>query len=104
MEYFVWGLAMFFAASWTFGLIMRPDFRLKSTIVTIAYWWLIIGLAILASISVYHLFWLMPVALLVPMLLMQVELSRTLRVSVGGIFIKSLFIIGPAIGAVIYLA
>jgi hypothetical protein len=102
MAYVAWGLVIFFAASWTFGLIVRPDFRLKSTMVTLIYWWPTIGLIALSSISVYHLFWLMPLALIIPMVLMQAEIATKLRVNVGSIFVKSLFLMGPAVGALIY--
>lgn len=66
MSYIVWGLVLFFAGSWTFGFIIRPDFRLKSTMVTLIYWWTFIGLVFLLDLSVYHLLWLMPLALIIP--------------------------------------
>ena len=75
MSYIVWGLVLFFAGSWTFGLIVRPDFRLKPTVVTLIYWWGFIGLVFLSDISVYHLLWLMPLSLFIPAVLMQVEIS-----------------------------
>ncbi len=102
MSYIVWGLVLFFAGSWTFGLVVRPDFRLKSTIVTLIYWWAFIGLVFLSDLSVYHLLWLMPLALIIPGVLMQTEISTKLRANVGSIFIKSLFLIGPAVGALLY--
>ena len=102
MLYIVWGLVLFFAGSWTFGLVARPDFRLKSTIVTLIYWWGFIGLVFLSGLSVYHLLWLMPLALIIPGVLMQTEISTKLRANVGSIFIKSLFLIGPAVGALLY--
>ena len=102
MSYIVWGLVLFFAGSWTFGLIVRPDFRLKSTIVTLIYWWAFIALVFILGISVYHLLWLMLLALFIPMMLMQAEITTKLHANVGSIFIKSLFLIGPAIGALLY--
>ena len=102
MAYLAWAVVLFFAGSWTFGLIVRPDLRLKSTIVTLIYWWAAIGLVAFTSISVYHLLWLMPLALIVPLVLMHAEISTTLHANVSSIFFKSLFIIGPAVGALIY--
>ena len=102
MSYITWGLVLFFAGSWTIGLIVRPDFRIKSTIVTLIYWWAIIGLVFLSSISVFHLLWLMPLALVIPMILMQTEISTKLQANVASIFVKSLFLIGPAVGALLY--
>lgn len=104
MTYITWGVVLFFACSWTFGLIVRPDFRLKSTIVTLVYWWTTIGLVALSSTSVFHLLWLMPLALFVPMVIMHAEISTKFHASVGSIFVKSLFVIGPAVTALIYFS
>lgn len=104
MAYIAWALVLFFAGSWTFGFISRPDFRIKSTLVTLIYWWLAIVLVMVINISVYHLFWLMPLALIFPAVFMQAEISATSRSGLGSIFFKSLFIIGPAFGALIYFS
>jgi hypothetical protein len=38
--YVAWALALFFAASWAFGIIVRPDYSLKSTVATVIFWWI----------------------------------------------------------------
>jgi hypothetical protein len=88
--YITWGAALFFAVTWTAGLMLRPDFRLKSTIATITLWWLWIALAALRVISVFHLLWLMPLSLLVPTGVMVEEIGTKGKASVVSITLKSL--------------
>lgn len=95
MIYVLWAAVLFFAGSWTLGLLMNPRMRLKSTIVTVLYWWICIGFAATSQFSPWHLLWLMPLSLVVPMLFMMTG-------SVVAIFIASAIIIGPAIGALLY--
>jgi hypothetical protein len=98
MLYIAWGLILFFAGSWAFGLILRPDFRVKSTIAALIYWWIFIGLVILSDLNVYHLLWLMPLTLFTTMFVM----TTNLRAGVTSIFIKSLFLVGPLVSALFY--
>jgi hypothetical protein len=64
-RYFTYAAALFFAGSWTFGVLTRPEFRLKSTVSAIVYWWLFILAAFLGWYSPFHLWWLMPATLIV---------------------------------------
>ncbi|MDH0095300.1 hypothetical protein N7333_01755 [Pseudomonas sp. GD04158] len=104
MIYALWAVVFFFSASWTLGLIINPSMRVKSTIVTIIYWWISIGFALVSAFNPWHLLWLMPLALIAPMLFMQAEMASSFRTSVTSIFFKSLFVLGPALGALIYLS
>lgn len=104
MVYALWVVVFFFSASWTLGLVINPSMRIKSTIVTIVYWWSSIGFALASLFSPWHLLWVMPLALIVPTILMQVEMSSSFRTSVSSIFLKSLFIFAPVVGALIYLS
>ncbi len=54
VEYVLWGLSLFFAGSWTFGLLIRPSYRLKNTVVTVVYWWVAIALVYLGELSPLH--------------------------------------------------
>jgi hypothetical protein len=103
MEYIVYGIALFFAASWTFALSV-PRYRLKSNICAIAFWWLEIGLALTGAFSSLHLFWLMPVSFFVSMNSMLIDLGRRGRTSLSSIMLKSTIVIAPAIGALLYLS
>jgi hypothetical protein len=69
--YIVWIAALFFAGSWTFGLIYSPRDRIGSTIVTVILWWVAIALAASGVFSAWHLLWLFPASLLAPALLLS---------------------------------
>src|SRR5262245_3537688 len=103
-SYVVWGAAFFFAGSWTFGLAVRPDFRLKSTIASLIFWWLEIALAIFGLFSHFHLLWLMPLSILLPGAVMQTEIRTSLASSVPTIFLKSSLLIGPTIALLVYFS
>jgi hypothetical protein len=55
---------IFFAGAWTFGLLTRPEYRMKSTIAAVFYWWVFIVAAFFGAFSAFHLWWLMPLVLL----------------------------------------
>ena len=95
MIYALWAIVLFFVGSWTLGLLLNPKMRMRSTVVTVVYWWISIGLATTSSFSPWHLLWLMPVSLVVPMLFM-------FSGSTIATFLASGLILGPAIGAVVY--
>ena len=99
----LWAIALFFAASWTFGLIVRPDYRLKNTVVTVAYWWLEISIVYFAGLHPAHLLWLMPLALIVPKVVMT-NLLLTAQNTVGTIFMLSGVVIGPALALLLYFS
>lgn len=69
-EYATWAVALFFAATWTFGLVMSPRNRNGSNILTVMLWWVAIALAFAGSFSVFHLLWVFPVSLILPALLL----------------------------------
>lgn len=66
LEYLAVGAAIFFAASWTFGLAVSPRNRIGSTIVTVIVWWVALTAWFFGDFSSLHLLWVFPVALLVP--------------------------------------
>ena len=101
MIYVVWAAALFFAVSWTIGVAIRPDFRLKPTIVTLCLWWASISLAAF-SYSPWHLLWLMPIAVFIPAAIMQSMLASAGRVKLLGLFITSLIWFVPIFGALLY--
>jgi len=104
LTYVAWGAAFFFAGSWTFGLLVRPDYRLKSTVASLLLWWLEIGLALLGFYSPLHLFWLMPISLFLPNAYMQAEIRSRLESHLSTILLKSSVIIGPVLGLLIYFS
>lgn len=104
MIYVVWIAAFFFAGSWTFGVILNPGMRLKSTLVTIAYWWISIVMALISLFSAWNLLWLMPLAVLVPMLAMHAEISSSLRTYTSTIFMKTGLLFIPLLAALTYFS
>lgn len=80
IEGVVWALAVFFAATWTLGLLAQPRFRVASTVAGVACWWGYMGVAALGWLNPLHLAWLMPGVMLVSQVLMQAELQASLQV------------------------
>lgn len=96
-RYIVWALAAFFAFGWTLGVVLKPLEQLKSTPPTVLFWWGFIGLALAGTLSVYHLIWLMPLSLFVPVLFLRTLLRRfDDKITSVGVFLRSLFIVVPA--------
>ena len=104
LKYITWGVALFFAGTWTIGLFHRPDFRLKSNIVTVLFWWIEIGLVVLGFYSVLHLFWIMPLSVVIPGYFERMEFGTRLYASAGSVFTKSSIPLGIAICILIYLS
>ena len=101
LTYIAWGLAFFFAGSWTIGIVM---YRVKSNIVTVLLWWIEIGLAGLGFYSAVHLFWLMPMSVAIPWQLESIEMRTHVYARIGSIFIKSAIPLGVAIAVLVYLS
>ncbi len=95
MHYVAWAVILFFAVSWTFGLVVAPQHRVKSTVVALAHWWISIAVVVLTGLSVYHLLWILPLTLVVSMVALNMEL-RKFRANVGTIFLKVAVVIWPA--------
>jgi hypothetical protein len=104
LTYIAWGVAFFFAGTWTLGVLFNKVHALKSTVATLIYWWAIIGLAFFGLFNPLHFFWLMPLALLLPGAAMQVDLARRMTTSMASILVKSGFVIAPAVGVLIYFS
>ena len=105
LKYIAWGLALFFAGSWTFNLSIRPDLRLKSHVVAIIIWWTEIVLAALGKYSVFHLFWLMPISLYIPQVVQLAEFKRRFaHAPIAVIFVKSAIPVALALAALIYFS
>lgn len=68
--YATWAAALFFAGAWTFGLVAAPQQRLASTILTVMLWWVGIAVSAAGALSVFHLLWMFPAALVLPVLLL----------------------------------
>jgi hypothetical protein len=86
LKYIAWGLALFFAATWTIGILHKPEFRHKSFIVTILFWWLGIGLAMLGFYNVLYLFWLMPLSIFVPSFLERIQRQKQMDAGVFSLY------------------
>jgi hypothetical protein len=100
--YVAWGLALFFSATWTLGLIGNPRMRLVSTVAAMACWWLLIAAAAAGLFHVLHLVWLMPLMLAIARAWMQVELQQSLTTSLGSVLIKTVAV-GSLAGAIAWL-
>lgn len=99
IDYAVLAVALFFAGSWTLGVLIRPNLRLKATIVTIVLWWAEIGTAIFSAMDALHLLWLMPASLFGPSMLAAAQLQRSYRVSMPMIFTVSAALVSAALFA-----
>ncbi|KPY89754.1 Unknown protein sequence [Pseudomonas syringae pv. spinaceae] len=96
MVYAGWAVVLFFAIGWAFGLIVNPQFRLKTTVVTVMHWWIAIGAALVFGIKVWHLFWVMPLILVASMIIGTAMLARQ-PPRVMSMFIATAVISWPAI-------
>lgn len=94
MELAAWVVVLFFAISWSAGVIINPPFRVKATIAALIHWWVLIGIVALFRVSVFHLLWLMPLVLILCTVVMQIELQK-LRTKVMSIFVKAAVLIWP---------
>jgi hypothetical protein len=105
IEYAAVAAALFFAATWALGLALRPEQRLKSTVVTVAYWWLALLLVLGGMFNVLHLVWLFPFALAVPGAIQGNVLRRQLaHPSFRSVFLSSSAILIPTLVALAYLS
>ncbi|NUT81780.1 hypothetical protein [Pseudomonas brassicacearum] len=94
MELAAWVVVLFFAVSWSAGVIINPPFRVKATIAALMHWWVLIITVALTGVSVFHLLWLMPLVIILCTIVMQIELQK-LRAKVTSIFVKSAILIWP---------
>lgn len=96
LRWLIYGVALFFAIGWTYALVRRPDFRLKSSLVTVPYWWVGIGLAFTEVMSPFHLLWFMPIALGLPSFVLTSS-WRILHASTVIHFLISSLVLVPAL-------
>ena len=95
MELAAWAVVLFFAISWSAGVIINPQFRVKATIAALMHWWVLIIIIALSGVSVFHLLWLMPLVIILCTIVMQIELQK-LQTKVMSIYVKSAIFIWPA--------
>ncbi|MCF7545307.1 hypothetical protein [Pseudomonas petrae] len=95
MHIAVWVVVLFFAVSWTVGMLVSPQHRMKSTIAALAHWWISIAVIGATGISVYHLLWMMPLALMLCMVAMNLELTK-FKARTFTIFLKAAVVVWPA--------
>jgi len=87
LPYAVWAIAAFFILSWSFVLVVIPRRMSKPNFFTLVSWWVSAGGAAAGFYSVYHLLWLMPLA-----------------VVLGSLGIIDVAVIGAAIGLLAYFS
>lgn len=63
-DWVVVAVALFFAASWAFGLVYSPRNRTGGNIATVLLWWVALSLVMAGVFGALHLLWIFPVALL----------------------------------------
>ena len=96
-----WGVVLYFAITWTLGVVRHEQYRLKSTVASIALWWIDIILVFFGSFTVYHLSWVMPLTLFVAGSIGTLELFNPPS-SVIRIFVKSFLILAIPVGVLIW--
>lgn len=102
MKWITWAVVLFFALSWTFGVIRHQQFRLKATVVSMVFWWIEIFIAMAGGFVVFHLLWLMPVSLIVPMQVGNADQLKAPPGSVARIFFKSLLFLSVPIAGLLW--
>jgi hypothetical protein len=98
----IWGAALFFACTWTIGTYISPRHRMKSTVVSLVYWWA--AIAIIAALRLHpaHLIWFMPLTLIHSTCVMGGLLGGGYKVSIASVFIFTGVLAVPALAALIY--
>ncbi len=103
MDIIILVVALFFAGSWTFGLLSTPN-TAPSTKVIVLYWWIEILIAFLDGYSALHLLWLMPLSMAVSLISVSQYTNIWYTASVFGVLVKSLVVLGPVIYFLITMA
>jgi hypothetical protein len=88
-KWITWAVVLFFAVSWTYGAVRYEQYRLKATIVSMALWWIEIFISATGAFLVFHLIWLMPLSLMVPLPISSAEQIQNPPGSVTRMLIKS---------------
>jgi len=84
--------------------MLNPSMRLKSTVVTVLHWWALIAFALFGAFKVWHLFWLMPLAVFVPIMVMSAQIEASLTTNTPGIFTKTFAVLAIAVGLLLYFS
>ena len=100
----IWVLALFFAVGWTALSVFQRRVQPSSTHVTVGYWWLAIGAAVLGKLAVGHLIWFMPTAALVPLGFYQTSLMKWSRPTAKSLFVRSSIALVPALLLAVWLS
>ena len=100
-KYITWAIVMFFSITWTWGFMRSVELRLKSTVVSIVFWWIEILTVMAGAFAVFHLLWLMPLSLFVPVPISNAEILTRPPGSVVRIFVKSALVIAIPFGVLI---
>jgi hypothetical protein len=74
MHFVIYGLAFFFAITWTGALIMIPSNRLICSVVGVFYWWVAIIGSFILDFNYFHLLWLMPLSLFTSGIIMYIQM------------------------------
>ena len=93
LNYATAAIAVFFAGSWTLGVLVNPEFRLKSTVSGIVCWWALLWASYGAVFHILHLWWLFPAAMFMGALVMNAAMMdiRTLgRISTATVTFRTL--------------
>jgi len=62
-----WIVVMFFALGWSLGMT-KPYYATTTNLRIVIWWWIAIGMVFFTKISVFHLFYLMPIAAILSLL------------------------------------
>ena len=79
LEIIGWAVAGFFIVGWSLGLAVNQKFRIKPTVVTVWIWWSSVIVILISGASVFHLLYLMPMAVFFPTIAMACLLTRSPR-------------------------
>lgn len=93
LNYATAAVALFFAGSWTLGVFVNPEFRLKSTVAGLVSWWMLLLAVYGQTFHMLHLWWLFPASMFIGQMVMQAAMMdiRTLgRISTATVTFRTL--------------
>lgn len=74
LSYATAAVAIFFAGSWTLGVLTNPEYRLKATVAGLVCWWVLLSASYGAAFHILHLWWLFPASMFLAQTVMQTDM------------------------------
>lgn len=79
VEIIIWVVAFVWAIMWSIAIMSNENFKIAANIAAIRFMWASIGIILFAEASAWHLFYLFPMAMFLPSILMPIILEFKFR-------------------------